>query len=268
MFLKPISYLSLLLFSTSLLLANDTGITKTKSLNEMSDIIENGTHKQKLFLALNPNISDKILEQLLDINNSVITSTVKDNKRYKEYMDNKAYLKNLKQQEIINKRKTINFYIKDLDKIKKVINKLNTEKDAELREYYKEELLSLINKHKNVFYKLDDIDVNRALASLNISSDTIKFLLETSKHNADFIIKENIIKNRYIKTSEFKTFFENEQNHFLLFYLNERINFNKNNPEYDNRGDINKITFNIPENIEEQILILMLFCLYNKINQN
>ncbi len=241
MFLKPLKYFCILTISSTILFANDTEIANIKSETKMAEIIKSGTHKQQLFLALNPNISDNIIEELLKINDSVISSTVKDNLKFSEYMERKAYLENLKQQEIINKRRTINFYIQDLNKIQKVIKKMNNENDEELKEFYMGELLSLIEQYKNVFYKLDDLEINRALASLNISKETIKYLLTISKHKDDFIIRKNILKNRFIKTSEFSDFFKNEQNHFLLFYLTERNNKNNNNPNYDNRGDINKI---------------------------
>lgn len=248
----------MLLFLTAATFAsNDVEITKTDSVETMNKIIKDGTYKQKLFLSMNPNINEKAIEGLLKIEDSIISSTLKDNKSYKEYMLKKTFLENQKQQEIIEKRKTIKFYVKDLKKIKEVMGKFYAATDSELKTFYKRQLLELITKYKDVFYRLDDLDINRFLSQVNISPNTIDFLLSKSKHKEDFVLKKNIIYNKNLSLAEFSKYFKDEKNNFLKYYLEERKTPKPQEDTQQNEREEDKINVENEEKTKTKVILVL-----------
>ena len=247
--------ISMILSSTLLYANSDTLIPNIKKITDMNTILDNGTYKQKLFLALNPNITFKMVEELLLIGDSIISSTIKDNPIYNKYIQNKAFINNKRQQEIIKKRKTIKFQVKEFNKIKNLIKKYYKSNDLELKVYYNKQILDFINKYEVVFYKLDDLFINRFLAEANISKLTIDFLLGISNHKDDFILRKNILNNKNIVNKDFIKYFKDEDNSFLVFYLETRLKTNKVNNKSQNLGNNNKINI-LNEDITNTNVIL------------
>lgn len=197
---------------------NDLELTNTNNNSLLNKYSKDGNEKQLLFLTFNNYLNENHIKNILKHNNSLITSSLRNNKRYKdiflynkEKKDKLIKKKNREKKALLQKRKKL------ISKINNLINNYYNTYD-----YYKKEiLLELIsidiNKNIDILKNKSNFKINKfIILTLDSNFSYIKKLFYKKSFYNDFESKLFLINNNKIPSLLKKQILKNEKNPFLI----------------------------------------------------